>query len=36
MKNGILHFVVLNTLGEGNTCDSVPDSLIKESLKIIQ
>jgi len=36
MRNGILHFVVLNTLGEGNTCDSVPDNLIKDSLKVIQ
>jgi len=36
MRNGILHFIVLNTLGEGNTCDSVPDNLIKESLKVIQ
>jgi len=36
MRNGILHFVVLNTLGEGTTCDSVPDNLIKDSLKVIQ
>ena len=35
VRNGVLHFVVLDALGRGNICDKVSYDLIKESLKIL-
>jgi len=35
VRNGVLHFVVLDALGKGNICDKVSDDLIKQSLKIL-
>lgn len=35
VRNGILHFVVLEELGRGNTSQSITDELIIESLKTI-
>ena len=35
IRNGVLHFVVLNELGKGNTSDQVTDRLIEESLKVL-
>ena len=35
VRNGVLHFVVLDALGKGNICDKVSYDLIKESLKIL-
>ena len=36
IRSGVLHFVVLDELGKGNTCDTVPDEMIMNSLKAIQ
>ena len=36
VRNGILHFVVLDKLGKGNTSQEVSEQLIKESLRVIQ
>ena len=35
VRNGVLHFVVLDALGKGNICDKVSYDLIKESPKIL-
>jgi 3-dehydroquinate synthetase len=36
VRNGILHFVVLDALGKGNTTELISDKMIKDSLKVIQ
>jgi 3-dehydroquinate synthase len=36
IRNGILHFIVLDQLGKGNICETVSDDLIINSLKVIQ
>lgn len=36
VRNGILHFVILNALGKGGTSETISDQLIKDSLRIIQ
>jgi len=35
VRNGVLHFIVLDALGKGNVCDKVSYDLIKQSLKIL-
>jgi 3-dehydroquinate synthetase len=36
VRNGILHFVVLDALGKGNTSELVSETLIMNSLKVIR
>ena len=36
VRNGILHFVILDKLGRGDTSQEVSEQLIKESLQVIQ
>ena len=36
VRNGILHFVVLDKLGKGNTSEIVSETLIMNSLKVIR